>query len=179
MTKPPPPSESANVVTSPSNPVPLAVGPLPGYLKSFGIFDLVLSALRLVVTIPSALAIGVQMAKSSTSLPITAKLGPAVDLLLGITGITAGCLLLARSKVAISIGWIAVFLTAVSLPFHMLSLLSFVAESYGSPGLEGFPAGIQPGGVLGGVATLLLRIVALGIYIGLLKEFTKWLHGKI
>lgn len=30
-----------------------------------------------------------------------------------------------------------------------------------------------------GVATLLLRIVALGIYIGLLKEFIKWLHGKI
>ncbi|MFN5533328.1 MAG: hypothetical protein ACK5F7_22470 [Planctomycetaceae bacterium] len=61
----------------------------------------------------------------------------------------------------------------------MLSLLSFAAESNGNPGLEGFPAGIQPGGVLGGAATLLLRIVALGIYIGLLKEFTKWLHGKI
>ena len=63
------------MVTSPSNPVPLAVGPLPEYLQTFGIFDLVLSALRLVVTIPSALAIWVQMAKSSTSLPSHCQTG--------------------------------------------------------------------------------------------------------
>ncbi|MFM8218070.1 MAG: hypothetical protein ACKOJF_04045 [Planctomycetaceae bacterium] len=179
MTAPPTPSENANAVPARAQPIPLALGPLPGYLKTFGVIDLVFSALRLVATVPGVLALVVLMARSPTPLPIAAKIGPSVDLLLGLTGVTAGCLLLARSKAALPFGRIAVFLTAVSLPFHLLSVLTLFAQANGNPGLEGFPTGIHPGGLPVGLVLLLLRVILLGIYIGLLREFTKWLNGEL
>jgi len=151
----------------------------PGHVAVFGILDLCCSLLRLVLAgfhaLGLALWAGTRPAGAISGITLA---GALVDLLLGLSGTMAGLLLLKKSQRTVPLGRLTIFLSALALPLAMLSTVDAFATFNTS--MSATPAAtdrLLVRSVLS-LASFLGRIVLLGIYITVVKDFAAWIRQR-
>lgn len=163
--------QSASVETAGDSP--------PRHVAVFGILDLCCSLLRLALAgfhaLGLALWAGTRPAGSISGITLA---GALVDLLQGLCGTLAGILLLKKSQRTVPLGRQTFFQSALALPFAMLSTVDAFATFNTS--MSATPAVTEQllvRSVLS-LASFLGRIVLLGVYITVVKDFAAWIRQR-